>query len=525
MLSVLLFLCGLLSCNDATFYKIDDKNPEIVVYPEVIHFGHLESGRETGIKNFIVMNAGDDVLNIESPFLSLGDEEKFKVTGPVDVELQPEEFVEYTVSYTPETYEANRGSITIFSSDFDESEVSIDLEGFGDAPVIEVFPDYIDYGNLSLGCDNEERITISNKGNLDLTIESVVQLVNTPADILLEFGSLPEPPWTIEPDKELDFLVSYIPDDVGSDESLIEIISNDPAKPSVEARQEGSADYVQEYTDSWEQEEIPIIDLLWVVDNSGSMNVFQNSLAANASNFMSAFQSTNADYHIAVITTDDPSFTTIIDNSTQNPADVLASLFVVGTFGSGMERGIDMSYESLSDSLYAGPGGNFFRDTATLVVVYVSDEPDHSGIWSNYVPFFENIKPEGMFVPYGVIGDTPGGCEFVYHVNGYTRNIARGAGYHELIDHFGGDWYSICAPDWGSQMQDLSENVVDRDSFTLSQENIVEDTIEVYINGQLLERGWSYSEETNTVTFDSDSVPTAGQTIDISYAVWGCGDE
>lgn len=522
LLSLLVLFIG---CSDESFYKIEETNPEIVVYPELLQFGHIESGIESGIENFIVMNAGDQSLSIDSPVLVLGDGEKFEVTGPGSVELLPEEFAEYSVTYRPKTYESNRGQILITSSDDDESEVFIDLEGYGDAPVIEVTPEIIDYGILTFGCDNEERVTISNKGNLDLIVDNITQLVNNPADLLLEFGSLPEPPWLIEPDKELDFLVSYIPEDIGLDESLIQISSNDPINPVVETHQYGETDYVQLVTDTWEQEEIPIIDLLWVIDNSGSMQIFQNSLSANSSAFMSTFLSSNADYHIAVITTDDPKFSVIVNNSMSDPAGVLSNLFLVGNSGSGMEKGIEMSYRSLSDPLFAGVGGNFFREDASLVVVYVSDENDQSGFWMNYVPFFEGLKPEGMFIPYGVIGDSPAGCEYVYTPTGYTRTVPRSAGYHELISHFGGDWFSICSSDWGSQMQELSENVVNRSEFKLSSSNPIEETIQVYVNGQLVSEGWSYSSENNSVIFDSRSVPDAGQTIEIVYAVWGCGDE
>ena len=41
------------------------------------------------------------------------------------------------------------------------------------------------------------------------------------------------PPWTIEPDTEIDFLVTYVPSDVGWDRSEVIIESNDPMRPEV----------------------------------------------------------------------------------------------------------------------------------------------------------------------------------------------------------------------------------------------------------------------------------------------------
>ena len=518
------FACFLFGCQDSTFYKVDERKPSILVIPEAINFGHIESGKETGGDYFSIINVGDETLTIDSILLDIGSENFEIETGEVS-EIEPGQSVSFDVYYDPKTYERNFDRILITSDDETQIESYVNLAGFGDAPVINVSPETINYGEISIGCDVEERITIRNEGNLNLTVDSLLHLVNQPSEIYMEFGSLPEPPWEIESDKELDFLVSYIPEDVGYDESQVTISSNDPINPEIVASQSGAAEYLQEYTDTWEQEAVPVIDLLWVIDNSGSMQIFQNSMSANSAAFINAFLTSNADYHIAVITTDDPSFSVIVDNSTLDPAGTLSTLFLVGNSGSGMEKGIDMSYKSLSDPMYAGPGGNFFREAASLVVVYVSDEPDQSGFWMSYVPFFESIKPEGLFIPYGVIGDTPGGCEYVYSPTGYTRTVPRSAGYHELIAHFGGDWFSICAEDWGDQMEELSENVINRSSFQLSKENLIEDTIRVYVNGQLLEDGWSYSSDTNTITFDSESVPESGQTIEISYAVWGCGDE
>ena len=60
------------------------------------------------------------------------------------------------------------------------------LEGYGDAPKIEVTPDYVDYGNISIGCDNEYRATIKNTGNLGLEIEDVVQMTTLPNDINID---------------------------------------------------------------------------------------------------------------------------------------------------------------------------------------------------------------------------------------------------------------------------------------------------------------------------------------------------
>jgi hypothetical protein len=55
-----LFALLLLSCNDYGVNKVVQTDPELVVYPESIDFGHLHSGHESGQSTFAVINAGDE---------------------------------------------------------------------------------------------------------------------------------------------------------------------------------------------------------------------------------------------------------------------------------------------------------------------------------------------------------------------------------------------------------------------------------------------------------------------------------
>lgn len=522
---MLLFLCGL-ACNDSTFYKVDAENPEIVVYPEQIDFGHLLSGYESGVENFIVMNAGNDVLSIDKPVIVLG-EDRFELNGPDIVELAPEEYVEYTVTYVPETFESNYGTIEIVSSDANETISYVGLTGYGDAPVINVFPIDVDYGSISLGCDNEERVTIKNEGNINLIVETVLQLVNQPADILLEYGSLSNPPWEIEPGDSLDFLVSYTPQDTGYDESLITIRSNDPVMPEVDAVQIGEAEYIQMFTETWRQEPVPVVDIIWVIDDSGSMSIFQSMLAQQMTDFMDQFLLANPDFHMGFITTSDYTWQGTwprwIDNSYADPVSWSANTINgIGVQGSGLERGIEMAYNALQDSAVAGPGSTFYRENANLAVIYLSDEPDFSaGSWINYTWFFDTIKSSVDAVKmYGVIADYPAGCDYIT-ANGITRHLNPGYGYYEIINYYTGSWYSICAPDWGIQLKDLADQVSQASVFQLSETDIIESSIEVYVNGQRSE-DWVYDASINAVIFDEGSTPSEGQTIEITYAIMGC---
>lgn len=520
-----LFLLGLfllIGCSDYLVAGIEKRQQEILIYPEHIDFGHLISGLETKNNTFQVINTGDEDLTIFAPELVSGNTRFDLQTDEEVYVIEPGSLLSFDVSYTPETFESNGAYIEIVSDDEDEPVLTITLEGYGDAPVMSVMPEIFDYGDISIGCDNEERVTIRNDGNLDLTVASVTQMVTQPADISMEFGSLPEPPWILVPGQELDFLVFYAPEDIGPDESLITIVGNDPSNPEQIVVQHGDGDVEKWFQQQWHQDEIPILDVLWVVDNSGSMMMHQTNLSVNVGSFMSAFISSGADYQMAVITTDRWTFSTIIDQSHPDPEGALAGQVMMGTGGSANEKGIEMAYESLSSSTAAGPGGHFFRANAKLVVIFVSDEPDFSyGGWGSYVSFFDTIKPHGDFIPYGVIGDYPGGCQYQYGSS--WRSVLPGIGYWDIINHYGGNWYSICATDWGVQLQDLAEEVTTRRSFELDEHDPIESTIIVYVNGQVVTE-WEYNNTDNSVNFNEGHIPEEGQTITIDYAVWGCGE-
>jgi hypothetical protein len=121
---------------------------------------------------------------------------------------------------------------------------------------------------------------------------------------------------------------------------------------------------------------------------------------------------------------------------------------------------------------------------------------------------------------YGVIADYPAGCDYIT-TNGITRHLNPGYGYYEIINYYAGSWYSICAPDWGIQLKDLADQVSQTSVFQLSETDIIESSIEVYVNGQRSE-DWVYDVSINSVIFDEGSTPSEGQTIEITYAIMGC---
>ena len=123
---------------------------------------------------------------------------------------------------------------------------------------------------------------------------------------------------------------------------------------------------------------------------------------------------------------------------------------------------------------------------------------------------------------FAVIGDYPSGCVAITTYG--SRNIGLGEGYYDMTQRYNGDWYSICAPDWGQQIQNLANTVVTRKRFELNEPDPIETTIIVSVNSQQ-STDWAYDVGSNAVIFNDNSIPLPNQSVTIEYAVWGCGDE
>ena len=440
------FLLSLFACNDNTLMKVIDVKPEILVHPQQLFFGHVTSGYETEQEIFSIVNVGNATLYIEPTLMDGSTRYNIPDYENEQLVLQPGEILDVPVDYVPITYEHNGAVVKVLSNDEENPELFVLMEGYGDAPKISANPESVDYGDISIGCDNEYRVTVENIGNLDLEISDVMQMTTLPNDITIDYGSLPEPPWNLLPEEQIDLLIKYVPTDIGNDESIVKITSSDPINAELELIQIGKGDVEHWIIEEWIQEEERIYDVLWVIDNSGSMRGFQNRLSQNMANFVSQFiLPGNIDYRMGFITTDWYRLVdSYIDNNTHDPAGTAADIVdSIGVNGSGMEKGLHEVATALGQF---DATGEFLRVDSTLIIIFVSDEKDNSPQPNNaYIADYLNYKPANRIKAYGVIGDYPSGCSTTF--GQFPMHADFGEGYYDIINHFGGSWYSICEYD------------------------------------------------------------------------------
>lgn len=256
------------------------------------------------------------------------------------------------------------------------------------------------------------------------------------------------------------------------------------------------------------------VDILWVIDNSGSMGDEQTDLANNFDLFIRDFITKGIDFKMAITTTDGRSqHAGVMRGDTNLLTDEAAAAneaqFIqnfqnwirVGTNGSGTEMG-----------LYGGKSfferySNWARPNAYLAVVYVSDEEDYSaGAVSQYTDALRAMKSNvGYIKPYSIVTTELGsrqwetvGSRYIDHtnaLNGVVADIHRP--FYDTLRDFGGSIMNLL------------------DSFPLSSAPI-DNQIRITLDGQELTTGWTYDAANRVVRFDQNAVPNAGSIV-IAY--------
>ncbi len=296
------------------------------------------------------------------------------------------------------------------------------------------------------------------------------------------------------------------------------------------------------------------IDVLFVVDNSGSMSSSQTALATNFPSFINYFNSKGYDYRIAVTTSDafygdqfvssscslcninQTKFKSgtspklyVLESTTPNIGSAFAQNVNVGVSGSGDERAFSSFKAALSSSLNVG----FHRPTAFLSVIIVSDEEDfsHDDINANESYSQPTLHSIASYKTY-LEGFTAGQANTDFHVStisildsacrnslGSGRKI--GTRYMQLADATGGSKNSICST-FDTVLNDISTHIAEqiKAQFFLSRVPIVT-SIRVIIEGILIPQdsinGWTYDAATNSVSVHGTYTPASGASITINF--------
>ncbi|MBL6988656.1 MAG: hypothetical protein ISR65_02715 [Bacteriovoracaceae bacterium] len=306
---------------------------------------------------------------------------------------------------------------------------------------------------------------------------------------------------------EQDFFKKDVPEPV----DIIESPIIDPPPPADEQRIDV---FIQN------KAEVPKVDILWVVDNSGSMQEEQGDLARNFDIFINEFVERDVDFKMAVITTDATS-----DHDGQMVSDH-ASLLTAAAAAADVNKFID----DFKDIIHVGINGSttevgltttkrfmerynasFLRQNAYLMVVIISDEQEQSAqTVTSLVSNIASYKPSDELLKIYSIVDTdmdvcPGYCG--------TRYMNASAITGGTSSDIKNDFYGV--------LEGIGQRIITLlTSFELAEDPIA-DSIKIYINGAPSTEGWSYDPTSNSVHFSVESAPPEGAEIKVDYLVPG----
>lgn len=247
----------------------------------------------------------------------------------------------------------------------------------------------------------------------------------------------------------------------------------------------------------------PQVDILFVVDSSGSMDSHQNNLSKNISLFTNSLGKIQIlDYHIGVTTTDFtygdvgalkgvPKF---VERSTPDGLAQLSSNLLVGISGSPYESVFAPTRAALSQPNLSGANRGFYRDDAYLAVVFVTDAADQSNVTAGELfQFLMDLKnwEREKLIAYGVIVPSHDDSCSRDEVNSKPSKI------EEFLQMSKGISFSLCAPDYGERLAAIGEDLVKRVGMFIPLKQIpVVSTIQVRYGSQVIPEashtGWSY---------------------------------
>jgi len=207
------------------------------------------------------------------------------------------------------------------------------------------------------------------------------------------------------------------------------------------------------------------MDVLLVIDNSWSMQPYQNMLASDFEAFTGYFAANDIDYQIGVTTTtvSTPSVTdqcsqadidqipavgTLVGGYVLNSeaSDTIFSTVVnVGTCGSGNEMGLEAGLMVLQN-----PDAGLIRDDAHLSVIFFSDEEDQSprpvGEYVDEMRMAKGSDVRGEFRISSIVVTNPDLCNSAQINAGATT----GTRYMKAAEKGDGASQNICSDSYAS---------------------------------------------------------------------------
>ena len=254
------------------------------------------------------------------------------------------------------------------------------------------------------------------------------------------------------------------------------------------------------------------IDILWVVDPSGSMMDDMPRVVDGVAQMMAALP-TNIFWRLEIISTDrlvnaNMSSFPLLPGDSASDAQSSLNNNVSGHREGGLESVHKFTTENI-DAL------QWLRHDAALLIVFVSDENDHSHPASSindptsFISWVQNYR-ETVYVTAIVNQDVSiSECP-----SQFNPNLDVGIAYMDVANYFGGVIIDICAEDWSQGVAQASSQLQLVDEIKLDYVPVSDQHIEVFVRG-VIWNDWIYDATSNTIFFTV--TPTEDSLIEVVY--------
>ena len=519
---------------------------QVAIYPSAtVDFGrnwvfHLTT------QGFELINSGGEDCIFGEPDIVIGGPE-FQWPGLVQPRgrtLPPGGRMSVRVGFLPERAGEFTGKVSFYMSDPNLQTAWVDLHGIGDDGCFVLTPGALDFGRTQPGCNLPEQfIYATNRCSQPV---SVTNADVTPGPFVI--STMPSIPFAVAPNTQVPIGIKYNPASLGDDIASLRVWTSTRPTP-FQAGLGGGVVPAATVNDAWDQS-TPKVDMLIVIDNSGSMDDEQKALAANLDHLWNRIALANADFHIAVTSTGMTPYTAgwtqcpggasggeagrffpvdgsrprILTPTTPNVKQVLFDNTKVGLCHWD-ERFFDPVLAALTPPLVQAtkaPGtpwpndGNagFLRDDARLALLAVSDADDDNDV----------INPPPVSEMVGKLSQVKKGAVDLISFAGIVglrlcNNVEQvGKRYQEIAKQMNGKLYDICdLNNFGALLDDaLGTLLLPLTSFPLSTHPQDAANISVTVNGARVS-AFRYDAGTNRIVFPQDSVPPPGSHIAATY--------
>lgn len=249
------------------------------------------------------------------------------------------------------------------------------------------------------------------------------------------------------------------------------------------------------------------VDILWVVDPSGSMNANWPQVVLGVEQMMLALP-LDINWRLEIIPTDEyrakrlESFPILPGDSLQTAQDHLTN-----NINGYTEKGFDAVKQYIQENADAA---QWMRPDVALLIVFVSDENDHSSQSpSQFISWITYQRPEVFITSIVNVDPLVSLCP-----NDFNHHLDVGVDYMDATNHFFGDIIDICEPDWSNGVSQAIQQVQYYDEIPLDHTPVDVDHIEVLVDN-LVWTDWTWDEPNNKIVFTT--IPPEGSIITVSY--------